>query len=408
MAEQDDSRPLEDDAPSPESQADEIYFVEQSSPPGDGDSAATRPGELSGEELNPYAPPVEAGVSSAGELLAAKTAVALPQPNLLVALLLVVLLIVMQIVFVVAGAKVLSAVGGGSLSLADLSVQLVPVATFATVATGLLVALVMFRERIARKLALRGCTPLQWFLLLLLLAPQSMLAGEIANWAMELMRLLDQPWLDRLNDMGWIAEFSRLPWPLVFVAACLFPGVGEEIFFRGVLSRGLVARHGIVAGALITSVMFGVIHVAPAQVAGTIMIGLMLQMVFMTTRSLTAAIALHTVNNAMAFLMVQHGELLPISGYTVEVPGEVSHVPATILLAALVMTALVLALFYQTRTRWITADGGEWRPGFFATEMPPADLQARPVCGTPHPLLLAGALLATVALVAAVWLSLSA
>lgn len=397
MAEHDDSRSPEDDVPSPEQQADGIYFVEKSSP-----------GELPGEELNPYAPPAEADVVSAGESLVAKTTVALPQPNLLVVLLLVILLIVMQFGFVIAGAMVLMAVRGGPVDQAELSIQLVPVATFSTVATGLLVALVMFREHIARKLALRGCSPLQWFLLLLLLVPQSIVAGEIANWAMELLRYLDQPWLDRLNDIGWIAQFSQQPWPVVFVAACLFPGVGEEIFFRGVLSRGLVARHGVVAGALIASVLFGVVHMAPAQVAGTIMIGLMLQMVFMTTRSLTATMALHTANNTLAFAMVQHGELLPISGYTVEVPGEVSHVPATILLAALVMTALVLALFYQTRTRWITADGGEWRPGFFATEMPPADLQARPVCNAPHPLLLAGALLSTLALAAAVWLSIAA
>ncbi|MEQ8785203.1 MAG: CPBP family intramembrane glutamic endopeptidase [Pirellulaceae bacterium] len=397
------------DPPEPGSPSD-AFAARVEASPGRGRDLNTGSSERA-IDLNPYTAPIDA-VEAA---VVAETIddeqphrQEVPQPHLLWALLLVVLLVVMQIAAVIGGTLVLAAARGGVVSESDLqamSVQLVPVATFSTVVTALLIAAVMFGHRLARKLALRGCTPLQWILVLLLLVPQSILAGEIANWAMEAIRLIDLPWLDQLNDMSWISDFSQQSWLLVFAAACLFPGVGEEIFFRGILSRGLVARHGVVLGAVLASVLFGLIHMAPAQVAGTMVIGLVLQTVFMTTRSLPAVIALHTANNAMAFVMVRHSELLPIPGYTVETPDVVSHIPPVMVAAALLLTAIVLALFYQTRTRWVTPTGGYWSPGFFATEIPPAELGARPSNDAPNPLLMVGVVLASLMLIAAVWLS---
>lgn len=358
-----------------------------------------------GENPNPHSPPIVAELVPDEPASGAKGAVPLPQPNLLWALVLVFILIVAQIAATVVALIAIFVAMGRAPNAANqemLSIQLVPVATFATLATAVLISLVMFGRRFSRKLALRGCSPFQWFLVFLLLVPQSVIAGEIANAAMEIIRLIDSPFLNSFNDMGWVAAFSRQPWPLVFVGACMFPGAGEEIFFRGMLSRGLIGRYGVIAGALLASFFFGLIHMAPAQACATFVIGLVLQTVFLTTRSLWATIVLHTANNAMAFAMVNNGEMLPIPGYTVEMPGAVTHISPLLVAAALVLSAAVLALLYQTRTRWVTASGEFWSPGFFATETPPESLAARPVNATPNLLLLAGALLGAIAFAGAV------
>lgn len=56
-----------------------------------------------------------------------------------------------------------------------------------------------------------------------------------------------------------------LPWPLwVWPVAGLFRylavGFSEEVFFRGYLFRTVWQRHGLTAGAVVSSVVFGVVH----------------------------------------------------------------------------------------------------------------------------------------------------
>jgi membrane protease YdiL (CAAX protease family) len=251
-----------------------------------------------------------------------------------------------------------------------------------------------------RKLAVRSCSPLQWVLVLLLIVPQSVFASQLANAVNEVLRWVDNPFLNLFNDSSWVYGFAQLPWPLVFIGGCLFPALGEELFFRGVLSRGLVAWHGVAVGSIIASVLFGLIHLAPAQALATIVIGLVLQFVFLTTRSLLAPILVHLLNNSMAFLMVHHGMLFPVPGYTDE---RFHHVPLLVVLAALGLTAAILALLYQTRTRWQLPDGSQWQPGFFPTEAPPRELAARGVNRAPSVLLTIVAVLALAAFAAALY-----
>ena len=70
-----------------------------------------------------------------------------------------------------------------------------------------------------------------------------------------------------------VLERLPSPWWLLLVAGCILPGFGEEIFFRGFLSRGLVGRHGVIGGTLIASLLFGLIHVDPVQASGAFLLG---------------------------------------------------------------------------------------------------------------------------------------
>jgi hypothetical protein len=367
-------------------------------------------------EANPYEPPLAAelltDVDAGGFEQPKPTDIPRPQPHLGWSLLLVFLAMAVQMfvgLFAAVLFVIVAAILGGNLQELDelgdeLTSVLIPAATGTMLLTAVAIAWVMMRNQLGRKLALRGCTPWQWLLVLLLLVPQSVLANELANVVMDVVRAINHPLLDVWNDMSWVEGLAQQNWLLVLVGACVFPALGEEILFRGVLSRGLVAHHGVLAGSIFASVLFGLMHVAPAHALATIVIGMVLQLVFLTTRSLWAPIVLHFLNNAMAFTVVHFGEQIPIPGFTVD---SANHIPPLVVVTALLATIALLGLLYQSRTRWLLPDGTEWSPGFFATEAPPAELEAQPICRAPTMAVAAAGLIAIFAFGAACYFSLS-
>jgi membrane protease YdiL (CAAX protease family) len=240
---------------------------------------------------------------------------------------------------------------------------ILPIGTFAVVVFALLVALIFYRGEIGRRLAIRPLTLQQWLVALLAVLPFAIIASEVTNCAAEV--------LPQFN-MEMLADFAASPWPLVFFAACLFPALGEEVFCRGFLGRGLVAHHGAVVGVLLASLLFGIMHIDPVQSAGAFTLGLGLHFAYLTTRSLLAPILIHMLNNAFAFLLIRNYESFPIPGLTPAADGSLVHTPPLLLAAAIWAGGCLCGVLYQTRTRWISADATEWSPGYATAEAPSA------------------------------------
>ena len=263
---------------------------------------------------------------------------------------------------------------------------LVPLATLITLLFSVGVVFLLFRRETARCMGLRGMSITQVMLVILSVLPCALLANEVTNWASEFLPNV---------SMNLFGDFAKESWWLVFVAACLFPGVGEELYFRGFLSRGLVAHHGPWLGTLIAAFYFGAIHLHPIQACGAFALGIALQFAFLTTRSLWGAILLHTANNAFAFLTMRYGHLVPIPGFTSDVPaaavevgipvlrhddlieklnvggpGVIAHTAPLLVLAAIVAVAAVAWAMLRTRTRWLRPDGTEWSLGYMSAEGP--------------------------------------
>ena len=108
--------------------------------------------------------------------------------------------------------------------------------------------------------------------------------------------------------------------PLGCIIAFLFfliAGATEELIFRGFPFQALVHNLGGAAAVTITSVIFGLAHLAnPSATAfstiNTILAGVWLGLAYLMTRSLWLATALHwSWNFAMAFIFG-----LPVSGFT--------------------------------------------------------------------------------------------
>jgi tetratricopeptide (TPR) repeat protein len=173
-----------------------------------------------------------------------------------------------------------------------------------------------------------------------------------------------------------LSRALSLPWYLAVLVLCVQPCIAEEVFFRGYIGRGLVARLGVVPGVLITSFLFALMHVEPTHAIGTLVMGITLHFVFLATKSLPCAFLLHFLNNGFAVGLIWVARAQ--SWRLAETLGE-GRLPILIFLAALVSFVLIAFELYEVRTVWRTADGSSWSPGYVTAETPPPELAARPI-----------------------------
>jgi hypothetical protein len=100
---------------------------------------------------------------------------------------------------------------------------------------------------------------------------------------------------------------------------CVVAPIGEEFFFRGYFFTALRSWKGMWPAALITGLVFGVIHAGssdPAFLLPLGFFGLALCLLYVRTGSLYPCIAAHAVNNSIAFGASQDWgwEILPLLG----------------------------------------------------------------------------------------------
>ena len=91
-----------------------------------------------------------------------------------------------------------------------------------------------------------------------------------------------------------------------FMVICVAP-VAEEFFFRGFFYRALRSRYSVLVAVLIDGLVFGVIHYPGDGAEGLLILpplaalGIMFCLVLERTGSLYPVIALHALNNALAY-----------------------------------------------------------------------------------------------------------
>ena len=240
----------------------------------------------------------------------------LPYPNFLLAVLLAALPTGVQIGvgigFMVVAYIALSAVHGGPQSLEQVAEQinplLLPLGTLTTVLFAVGLAAICFGRQTGRRLGWRNCALHQWIATLLLVLPLAIIASEVGNLASELVTALGIDLLESLRESNseLFSDFVHQSWWLVFIGGCVLPGLGEEIYCRGFMGRGLVARYGVLLGSIATSLLFGAMHLEPVQATSAFVLGLGLHYLFLLTRSLPTAVVLHTLNNFSAFLVMRY------------------------------------------------------------------------------------------------------
>jgi membrane protease YdiL (CAAX protease family)/pimeloyl-ACP methyl ester carboxylesterase len=245
----------------------------------------------------------------------------------------------------------------------------------------LLIVGLNLRHDIRRSLALRGLPWSHVACLLLCVAPMAVVVAGASHW----LRLgylalgVSESWLAPPPQYREALQQASLPVPatlaiLVFFLGIL-PGTSEELFFRGFLGRGLIARWGVVGGVILTSMLFGAMHASLIQSAYATGIGILLHAAYLWSRSLSAPMILHVAFNIRgAFLALIPEDSSP--PWLI----EAGPPPFPLLLAGAASLAALCWLYSTLRVRWILPNGDEWTPGYDTAEMPPVELGARPEC----------------------------
>ncbi len=100
-------------------------------------------------------------------------------------------------------------------------------------------------------------------------------------------------------DLAPIFAQLSSPWLLLIGGAVVAPIV-EEIFFRGFIFAGLRPRHGWQRAAVISSVLFALIHLIPTAIIPIFILGYIFAYLYHRSNSIWPAILMHSATNALA------------------------------------------------------------------------------------------------------------
>ena len=95
----------------------------------------------------------------------------------------------------------------------------------------------------------------------------------------------------------------------------IIPAVTEEMFFRGVLLNGFQRNYSEKKAILISSLIFGIIHLNPWQFVTAFIIGLVMAWVYINTKSILLCIYMHLFNNVIVVIVMKYREVFPTEGF---------------------------------------------------------------------------------------------
>ena len=88
---------------------------------------------------------------------------------------------------------------------------------------------------------------------------------------------------------------------LMFIALVIAAPILEELIFRGIMLDGLLRIYSPTKAVIVSSLLFGLIHLNPAQFVGGALVGGFMGWVYVHTRSVMATILIHAAFNLTAF-----------------------------------------------------------------------------------------------------------
>ena len=120
---------------------------------------------------------------------------------------------------------------------------------------------------------------------------------------------------------------------MLVIAVAVFPAIWEEVIFRGLILQGLM-KYGAVVAVIVSSLLFSLIHLSPAQTVYQFIAGIIWALVYLRTKNLTYPIILHFINN---FFIVTYTFIMSdaVTGDADPMPFDLSMVGA-MLIAALI------------------------------------------------------------------------
>ena len=88
----------------------------------------------------------------------------------------------------------------------------------------------------------------------------------------------------------------------VFASVCVLAPIMEEIMFRGIILNNLLSKRSVWYSIIISSFIFGLIHMNLLQGTNAFILGIALSIVFIKTRNIYACMFGHFLNNLIAII----------------------------------------------------------------------------------------------------------
>jgi len=88
-----------------------------------------------------------------------------------------------------------------------------------------------------------------------------------------------------------------------FITLVIAAPILEELIFRGIILDGLLKRYSPTKSILISSLLFGLVHLNPWQFVTGFVLGIFIGWVYNNTKSLTTSIIIHASFNLTAYLL---------------------------------------------------------------------------------------------------------
>jgi len=129
----------------------------------------------------------------------------------------------------------------------------------------------------------------------MLLAPAlAALAQIVFDWQRTVL-----PLPSSIRQADLLQDFTDLPWAARLFLLAISPAICEELFFRGALLSGLRRDLGAVSCVAWQALLFGAAHSSIYRFIPTAILGMVLTVVVLRTRSVLPAILLHAAYNSL-------------------------------------------------------------------------------------------------------------
>jgi len=109
---------------------------------------------------------------------------------------------------------------------------------------------------------------------------------------------------DQLDSFLWIRGLPPAEFAVIVVAGAVAAPIAEELFFRGFVYQSYARRYPPLVAAVLSAVLFALLHVNLAAFLPIFVMGLFLAWLFQRTGSLVPGMVAHGLNNAIAFTLL--------------------------------------------------------------------------------------------------------
>ena len=139
-----------------------------------------------------------------------------------------------------------------------------------------------------------------------------------------------------------------------YLTLCLLAPLVEEVVFRGAILRTLLRAFGNHWAAItVSALLFAVVHLNPAQMPHAFLMGLLLGWMYYRTGSILPAVAVHWVNNTVAYAFYLLFPYWADASLSTLFGGDTVRV----LMAVGFSLLILLPSIYQLNMRMKTVDG---------------------------------------------------